>query len=1063
MATRTSVARLQRLFNVGIVILLIISGLKIVLFYLWFDHQGQFKQASEVRYKVHDVANAMRQNSDYLSRMARNFVVTGDMFAKKQFLATLAIRRKQSSHPQFYRIETSDTQNATEPDIIKDQEDKGVFIDQLHSVGLSGDGKAIVEAVEYGTDTLAMLMIEAYYAMEGKFKDTSGKYTISGQPDQKRAIAMLYGNSYNTAKNRVTNQLNISFNKLEAISWNEVEFQHKMMLRLLYIIFATFIIVVSMLVFLFVVNSRLKNIIVDDLNNKVDVRTRELQLINEQYTVLNEEMETQNEELSQLNEELIQTNESLYEQQRITTEAKEQFEQLFNVNPDAVIITNASTGKLIQVNLGCAKLFGFTMDMVLGKTATELNLWGSIEDRGRFVAETNEKGNLTDFETKLRRMDGTLFDAIVSTTTIDINGTPHIISVVHDISTRKQYEEALCRSEALYHDLVETSQDLIWQCDADGRYTYLNSSWQNVLGYTIEEMIGRKYTDFQTSEQIAIDEQKIASAMRSGTLNGLETIHIGKSGNEIHLVFNAKSIVGNDGSLIGARGAAYNITDRKRAENTLTERNQFIESLITVIPEILYIYDIPEQKTIFSNDRIVQILGYSPAEIREMGFQAMPVLMHPEDCAHYFDNIIPQYRTLAEGTQIQHLFRMKTKSGQWKWIETVEIVFKRAADSSPLQIFGAGRDVTDSKLAHEKIKYQERFLRTLTDNIPGMVGYWTRDLICGFANGAYFTWFGKTNEEMIGGHLIELLGETLYSKSKTYIDSVLRGIPQNFERIMTKTNGEHGYTWIHYIPDFKDGEVVGFYVLVSDITEIKEAELKIQKQNTALIESNSSKDKLFSIIAHDLRGPLGSLRLLNKILIENISNYDREAILEMITMFDKVISQTYFLLENLLEWSRLQRGLISAKPERCRINALVGDIVVLLGEKARSKNITLCNAISATLLADCDTNMTKTIIRNLMSNALKFSDKGSTVTITATLDTNFLEMSVEDNGQGIAADKIPNLFDIIANQTTIGTDNESGTGLGLPLCKEMAEKQGGKIWVVSEEGRGSSFFFTIKQ
>lgn len=150
-------------------------------------------------------------------------------------------------------------------------------------------------------------------------------------------------------------------------------------------------------------------------------------------------------------------------------------------------------------------------------------------------------------------------------------------TLVDKIIERIRIEEQLKQQEALYHDLVETSQDLIWRCDSEGRYTYLNPAWEKVFGYTLDEMIGRKFTDFQTNDMAKRDKELFARLMEGNSVSGLETIHIGKDGNEIHLVFNAKFITDDTGKTIGTRGTAYDITTRKQAEK---ERNQLQEQLL---------------------------------------------------------------------------------------------------------------------------------------------------------------------------------------------------------------------------------------------------------------------------------------------------------------------------------------------------------------------------------------------------------------------------------------------------------------------------------------------------
>ena len=157
-----------------------------------------------------------------------------------------------------------------------------------------------------------------------------------------------------------------------------------------------------------------------------------------------------------------------------------------------------------------------------------------------------------------------------------------MISTVQDVTQRWRAEESRRKSEALYHDLVETSQDLIWQCDNDGRYTYLNPAWEEVFGYRVEEMLGKRFSDFQTAEMAERDRREFARLMQDQTVRGFETVHIGKAGNEIQLIFNAKFLTDAHGGVVGTRGTAYDITERKRAEKEkrgLEERLQRAEKM----------------------------------------------------------------------------------------------------------------------------------------------------------------------------------------------------------------------------------------------------------------------------------------------------------------------------------------------------------------------------------------------------------------------------------------------------------------------------------------------------
>ena len=238
----------------------------------------------------------------------------------------------------------------------------------------------------------------------------------------------------------------------------------------------------------------------------------------------------------------------------------------------------------------------------------------------------------------------------------------------------------------------------------------------------------------------------------------------------------------------------------------------------------------------------------------------------------------------------------------------------------------------------------------------------------------------------------------------------------------------------------------------------KEALLEM---NNKLYELNASKDKFFSIIAHDLKNPFNTILGLSELLKDEIKSGNLETIDEYSGMIYSSTVQTLRLLENLLEWANSQRGKISFNPIPIKLRELFDEEFSVLNDMARGKNIELKSSFSDNITIIADKNMIKTILRNLISNAIKFTHKNGKVEVKAMIINNQVEISVSDSGIGMTKETMAKLFRIDANLSTRGTENEKGTGLGLFLCKEFVEKHGGKIWVESESGKGSIFRFNL--
>ena len=241
---------------------------------------------------------------------------------------------------------------------------------------------------------------------------------------------------------------------------------------------------------------------------------------------------------------------------------------------------------------------------------------------------------------------------------------------------------------------------------------------------------------------------------------------------------------------------------------------------------------------------------------------------------------------------------------------------------------------------------------------------------------------------------------------------------------------------------------------------VEKKNLELQEKNFQLEELNSGKDKLFSIIAHDLRGPLGNI-LLFADLLETLGPEDYGRLQKIIAQLRTSAQNLASLLENLLAWARMQRSMVEFQPKSLNIKHIIDWNINLLQPTATQKNIRFHNALKNDLQVFADMDMLNTVMRNLLSNAVKFSKKGDTVDITAAPEDNLVKVAVSDKGIGIPEQKLSELFRVGAKTQRRGTDGERGTGLGLLLCKEFIEKHGGGIEVESIVDKGTTFSFSI--
>ncbi len=248
--------------------------------------------------------------------------------------------------------------------------------------------------------------------------------------------------------------------------------------------------------------------------------------------------------------------------------------------------------------------------------------------------------------------------------------------------------------------------------------------------------------------------------------------------------------------------------------------------------------------------------------------------------------------------------------------------------------------------------------------------------------------------------------------------------------------------------------------LIKDKYSLTKILNELNKANSELIQLNATKEKVFSIIAHDLKSPLSGIIGISELLTGTVKEHDIVNLEELISLIHSCSLTTYQLLKNLLLWSNSQRGKLQFNPETLSLNHLFKEITVFYNETARQKEIVL-SFLSSTFTVKADRNMLTCILRNLITNAIKFTNTGGKVEVFAVKLDREMEITIADNGIGMDEATRNKLFKTGLNISKKGTADESGTGLGLQLCKEFVEKHGGKISIESELGKGSRFIFTL--
>jgi len=251
--------------------------------------------------------------------------------------------------------------------------------------------------------------------------------------------------------------------------------------------------------------------------------------------------------------------------------------------------------------------------------------------------------------------------------------------------------------------------------------------------------------------------------------------------------------------------------------------------------------------------------------------------------------------------------------------------------------------------------------------------------------------------------------------------------------------------------------------LSEEVERRKRIEQTLRKTEKELRKSIASKDRFFSIIAHDLKNPLGAFKDLTKLIIEEYNSISPDEFFTLIKELNQSAQTVYELLQNLLEWSRTQLGQIKINQIEFDISYIINQTFDLLKLTAKKKNIKLISKVNSPVLVYADVNMITTVLRNLISNSIKFTENGGTISINENKSNvpNFVSISVKDTGIGMDKSQLENLFNIESIISTVGTNKEKGTGLGLIICKDFVEMNSGKLSVKSKKGEGSEFIIEL--
>ena len=649
---------------------------------------------------------------------------------------------------------------------------------------------------------------------------------------------------------------------------------------------------------------------------------------------------------------------------------------------------------------------------------------------------------------------------------VDLDAEDKVISLIgtiQDITDRKLAEYTLQKSEEKYRDIFDNSIEAIFQTTLSGQLQIINPAFAHLFGYESPDEMITEITNIK-KQLYANSEDRyrfVELLLKNGFLYDFEVRFKRKDGSLFWVSINSRLVKNEEGVPLYLEGTFIDITKRKQAEEVISTSEVRLKRAELASRSGNWEYHLDSQ-TIYASEGAKMVYGLNVNQVDYSFIQTIP---------------LPEYRPLLNEVMkklieenIPYDIEFKIRSTDIGLVKDIHSI--ATFDNKRRIVFGVIQDITDRKRIEEALRESQFQLSNAIK--MARLGSWEYDIasdLYTFSDSFYAIF--KTTANEIGTYTMSsanYLNRFVYPEDIWIYDKEAQKSEEindtNFSRQIDHrilfTDGEVGYISVRYfVLKDENGKTIKTYGVSQDITERIKYEENLKKSEAELREINAAKDKFFSIIAHDLKSPFNSILGLSNLLVEQIQEKNTEGIEEYANIIQNSSQRAMDLLMNLLEWSRSQTGRMEFSPEYVEMVVLINVVLELLSDSAKQKSIAIRKELPRNMLVFVDKAMISTILRNLISNAIKFTRMGGQIVISAELKNTELIIAIRDNGVGIKKENIEKLFRIDENHSTLGTQNEKGTGLGLILCKEFIEKHDGKIWVESEVGKGSKFSFSI--
>jgi PAS domain S-box-containing protein len=774
------------------------------------------------------------------------------------------------------------------------------------------------------------------------------------------------------------------------------------------------------------------------------------------------------EGMSMKKQDVISDNSTeLKQAQQALEESEDKFAKALGVSGSAICISSLPDNKFVEINKGYSHFTGYTSEEVIGHTAAELNLWVMDDEYQQLVTVLTKNGVFRNMEFHSRMKSGEIRIGLGSAENINIKGKPHRLVVIQDITNRRKAEEKIRESEEKFSKAFSTSANAICITSlADGKFIEVNDAFYRFSGYTREESVGHSAAELNLwvkPEELAHLSKKL---MEDGRAYNIDFHSRMKSG-EIRVALASVEHIN-----IGGKPCRIimitDITELKRAEDKMAESEEKFSKAFRVSPEMVSITTLKDGKFIDANDSFTNVTGYTREELIGHSVIELGLWAKTDERSRMLQLLKEHGRVDGE----EFNFRMKSGEIRMWLFSAVQINM-----SGEPCLIAMAIDITERKGAEEKIRKQNEFLNNILESITHpFYAINANDYSIIVANSATnagdlskkptcYAITHKRNQPCNDIDNICPLAEMKVTRKPVVVEHLHYDKDNNIRNVEV-----HGY------PIFdSEGNFTQMIEYSLDITERKlmEKQLKqkmdeVQAANVKLQELDKMKDSFLSTVSHELRTPLTSIKSFAEILLTY--DEDKETQREFLTIINEESDRLTKLINDFLDLSKIEAGRMQWDTKDISLTPVIQNAINITQAMAKKQNLNVIfNPDPDLPLVPGDKDRLIQVVTNLLSNSIKFTPDGGTITVGTRaaeasdpeINHGMVLVSITDTGIGIAPENHGLVFEKFKQVGDTLTNKPKGTGLGLPICKEIIEHYGGRIWVESELGKGSTFLFSL--